>query len=86
VLVSRDIFGASVKSAMQFGTVKYSGRAIMDGFFSAALRTATLAAVKLSSSVSRISMWSMLTFIWKASVYGIMTSVFEHLNLVGGDA
>jgi hypothetical protein len=85
VLVSCEIFGALVKSAMQFGTVKYSGRAIMAGFCSADLRTAVLAAVKLSFSVSRISMWSMLTFMWKASVYGIMTFVFEHLNLVDDD-
>ena len=44
-----DIFWASVKSAMQFGTVKYSGRAIRAGFCFAALRTAVLAAVRLSS-------------------------------------
>ena len=79
------IFGALVKSAIQLGTVKYSGRAINAGFSFAALRTAVLAAVRLSSIVSRISMWSMLTFIWEAPVYGIMTFVFEHLNLVDGD-
>jgi hypothetical protein len=31
-------------------------------------------------------MWSMLTFNWEASVYAIMTFVFEHLNLVDGEA
>jgi len=70
---------------MQFGTVKYSGRAIMAGLCSADLRTAILAAVKLSFSVLRISMWSMLTFMWEISVYNIMTFVFEHLNLVDND-
>jgi len=28
----------------------------------------------------------MLTFNWEASVYSIMTFVFEHLNLVDGEA
>ena len=60
--VSFEIFGASVKSAMQLGTVKYSGRLIRAGFCVAAFRIAVLAAVRFSSSVRRISMWSTLTF------------------------
>ena len=60
--VSRDIFCASVKSAMQFGTVKYSGRAIIAGFCFAALSTAASAAPMLASSELRTSMWSRLTF------------------------
>jgi len=30
-------------------------------------------------------MWSMLTFMWEASVYGIMIFIFKHLNLVDDD-
>ena len=62
VQVFCEIFLASVKSPMQLGTVKYSGRAIKAGFSLAAFWTAVLAAVRLSSRVLRIRMWSMLAF------------------------
>ena len=60
--VSLDIFCASVKSSMQPGTVKYSGRAIRAGFCCAALWIAALAAVRLLSRELRTFMWSRLVF------------------------
>jgi hypothetical protein len=56
------MFDASMKSAMQFGTVKYSGRAIRAGFCLAAFWIAILAAVILLCRESRIFMWRRLVF------------------------
>ena len=75
------IFWASVKSAMQLGTVKYSGRAISAGFCFAALRTAVLAAIRFCSKVLRISMCRMLTFKLGSSLW-VYVVVFVHLNVV----
>jgi hypothetical protein len=74
--------GASVKSAMQLGTVKYSGKAIKAGFWFEASITAASAAAMLSIKVLRIFMWSKLTFIYGASFCSI-GFVFEHLNMIG---
>ena len=62
VHVSLEIFGALVKSSMQFGTVKNSGSAIRAGFCLAAFWIPVLAAIKFFSRVLRTFIWSKLTF------------------------
>ena len=67
-----------MKSAMQLGTVKYSGRAIIAGFCFAAFSTAALAAAMFASRVLRISIWSRLTFkVYLWCLRGVvMTDIF----------
>ena len=60
--VSLLMAAASLNSAMQLGTVKYSGSAIRVGCCLAAFRIWVLAADKLSSRLGRMAMWSTLTF------------------------
>ena len=57
-----------MKSAMQLGTLKYSGRAIIAGFCFVAVFMAVWAAAMFSCSVERIFKWITATFNAAASV------------------